>query len=72
MLARVFINRKRFKFFLLCSIRHHVGKINQFKNQFVALFTYDPTLFMDDDDAVAEDLYEEDDGNDEQMTEETK
>lgn len=37
-----------------------------------ALFTYDPTLFMDDDDAVAEDLYEEDDGNDEQMTEETK
>lgn len=25
-----------------------------------ALFTYDPTLFMDDDDAVDEDLYEED------------
>lgn len=24
-----------------------------------ALFTYDPTLFMDDDDAVAEELYEE-------------
>ena len=37
-----------------------------------ALFTYDPTLFADDDDAVAEDLYEEDNGQDEQMTEETK
>ncbi len=36
-----------------------------------ALFTYDPTLFADDDDAVAEDLYEED-VEDEQMTEETK
>jgi len=33
-----------------------------------ALFTYDPTLFADDDDAVAEDLYEEDDGKDEPMT----
>jgi len=37
-----------------------------------ALFTYDPTLFADDDDAVAEDLYEEDEDKDEQMTEETK
>lgn len=30
-----------------------------------ALFTYDPTLFKDDDDAVDEELYEEEPTNEE-------
>ena len=34
-----------------------------------ALFTYDPTLFKDDDDAVDEDLYEEDQGEEETKAE---
>jgi len=37
-----------------------------------ALFTFNPELFADDDNAVDEDLYEEDDGKDEQIIEETK
>jgi len=35
-----------------------------------ALFTYDPTLFKDDDDAVDDDLYEE--ANEEDGEQETK
>lgn len=37
-----------------------------------ALFTFDPTLFQDDADAVEEDMYEEDLGEEETKVEEEK